>query len=228
MLMSEPLVKAIKKPLPLAKIALKSLRDSILSGKLVPNETYNEIALAKKLGISRTPVREALLELSSQGLITFLPRVGVRINHFTEQDVKEIFELRKAIELFAVAKVSKDFLRHDFTSLETTLQSQREAIKKENFLAFLNADREFHLTFTRLTNNKRLLTTLENIRDMIQVMSIRALAIEIRAKEVVEEHEKVIEAVKKGLSERAVQEMEKHLNLSERAVLEQWASESGK
>ncbi len=226
--MSEPLVKAIKKPLPLAKIALKSLRDSILSGKLVPNETYNEIALAKKLGISRTPVREALLELSSQGLITFLPRVGVRINHFTEQDVKEIFELRKAIELFAVAKVSKDFLRHDFASLEATLQSQREAIKKENFLAFLNSDREFHLTFTRLTNNKRLLTTLENIRDMIQVMSIRALAIEIRAKEVVEEHEKVIEAVKKGISERAVQEMEKHLNLSERAVLEQRASESGK
>ncbi len=227
-MMSEPLVKAIKKPLPLAKIALKSLRDSILSGKLVPNETYNEIALAKKLGISRTPVREALLELSSQGLITFLPRVGVRINHFTEQDVKEIFELRKAIELFAVAKVSKDFLRHDFASLEATLQSQREAIKKENFLAFLNSDREFHLTFTRLTNNKRLLTTLENIRDMIQVMSIRALAIEIRAKEVVEEHEKVIEAVKKGISERAVQEMEKHLNLSERAVLEQRASESGK
>lgn len=226
--MQEPLVKAIKKPLPLAKIALKSLRDSILSGKLVPNETYNEIALAKKLGISRTPVREALLELSNQGLITFLPRVGVRINHFTEQDVKEIFELRKAIELFAVAKVSKDFLRHDFASLEATLQSQREAIKKENFLAFLNVDREFHLTFTRLTNNKRLLTTLENIRDMIQVMSIRALAIEIRAKEVVEEHEKVIEAVKKGLSEKAVQEMEKHLNLSQRAVLEQRALENGK
>lgn len=226
--MQEPLVKAIKKPLPLAKIALKSLRDSILSGKLVPNETYNEIALAKKLGISRTPVREALLELSSQGLITFLPRVGVRINHFTEQDVKEIFELRKAIELFAVAKVSKDFLNHDFASLEATLQSQREAIKKENFLAFLNVDREFHLTFTRLTNNKRLLTTLENIRDMIQVMSVRALAIEIRAKEVVEEHEKVIEAVKKGLSEKAVQEMEKHLNLSQRAVLEQRALENGK
>ncbi len=226
--MQEPLVKAIKKPLPLAKIALKSLRDSILSGKLVPNETYNEIALAKKLGISRTPVREALLELSSQGLITFLPRVGVRVNHFTEQDVKEIFELRKAIELFAVAKVSKDFLRHDFASLEATLQSQKEAIKKENFLAFLNSDREFHLTFTKLTNNKRLLTTLENIRDMIQVMSIRALAIEIRAKEVVEEHEKVIEAVKRGISEKAVQEMEKHLNLSERAVLEQRALESGK
>ncbi len=226
--MQEPLVKAIKKPLPLAKIALKSLRDSILSGKLVSNETYNEIALAKKLGISRTPVREALLELSSQGLITFLPRVGVRVNHFTEQDVKEIFELRKAIELFAVAKVSKDFLRHDFASLEATLQSQKEAIKKENFLAFLNSDREFHLTFTKLTNNKRLLTTLENIRDMIQVMSIRALAIEIRAKEVVEEHEKVIEAVKRGISEKAVQEMEKHLNLSERAVLEQRALESGK
>jgi DNA-binding GntR family transcriptional regulator len=226
--MQEPLVKAIKKPLPLAKIALKSLRDSILSGKLVPNETYNEIALAKKLGISRTPVREALLELSSQGLITFLPRVGVRINHFTEQDVKEIFELRKAIELFAVAKVSKDFLKHDFASLEATLQSQRAAIKKENFLAFLNVDREFHLTFTRLTNNKRLLTTLENIRDMIQVMSIRALAIEIRAKEVVEEHAKVIEAVKKGLSGKAVQEMEKHLNLSQRAVLEQRALENGK
>ena len=226
--MPELPVKAIKKPLPLAKIAFKALRDSILSGKLIPNETYNEMALAKRLGISRTPVREALLELSNQGLVTFMPRVGVRINHFTKQDVEEIFELRKAIELFAIAKVTKDFLRHDFASLETTLQSQREAIKKENFAAFLNADREFHLTFTKLTNNKRLLTTLENIRDMIQVMSIRALAIEMRAKEVVEEHEKVIEAVKKGIPEKAVQEMEKHLNLSKRAVLEQRALESGK
>jgi len=226
--MREPPVKAIKKPLPLAKIALKSLRDSILSGKLVPHETYNEIALAKKLGISRTPVREALLELSSQGLITFLPRVGVRINHFTEQDVKEIFELRKAIELFAIAKVTKDFLLHDFTSLETTLQSQREAIKKENSPAFLNADREFHLTFTKMTNNKRLLATLENIRDMIQVMSIRALAIEIRAEEVVEEHERVIEAVKKGNPTTAAKAMEDHLNLSQRAVLDQRSSENEK
>ena len=85
-------------------MAYNALRDAISNGNLRHDEIYNEIALAKELGISRTPVREALLELSSQELVTFLPRRGVIVNSFTDKDIEEVFELRKAIELAAVEK----------------------------------------------------------------------------------------------------------------------------
>ena len=76
---------AIVQPLPLTRLAYERLRESILSGQMAPGEIYNEMALAKEMGVSRTPVREALLELSSQGLVTFLPRKGVQVNYFTER-----------------------------------------------------------------------------------------------------------------------------------------------
>ena len=100
-------LRSINQPLPLAKMAYEALRDSILAGELISGEVYNEMALAKELGISRTPVREALLELSTRGLVSFLPRRGVIVKRYTKRDVEEIFELRKAIELAAVEKVAK-------------------------------------------------------------------------------------------------------------------------
>jgi len=126
-----PKLKAIPQPLPLSKLVYERLRNSILDGDLKPGEIYNEINLAKDFGISRTPVREALLELSAQGLVTFLPRRGVRINHFTRRDVEEVFELRKAIEIAVVEKISRRSQDVDLTKLERTLDNQLKAIKSK-------------------------------------------------------------------------------------------------
>ena len=93
-----PKFAAIKQPESLAKMAHEAIRQSILSGQWKIGELYNEKAIAADLGISRTPVREALLELASQDLIIFLPRRGLMVNRFTRRDVDEIFEVRKAIE----------------------------------------------------------------------------------------------------------------------------------
>ena len=101
-----PKFSAIEQPESLAKMAYEAIRKSILSGQWKIGELYNEKAIAADLGISRTPVREAFLELASQDLITFLPRRGLMINRFTRRDVAEIFELRKAIELLAVEKIT--------------------------------------------------------------------------------------------------------------------------
>ena len=208
----------INQPLPLAKMAYEALHDSILTGKLISGEVYNEMALAKELGISRTPVREALLELSAQGLVSFLPRRGVVVKRFTRQDVEEIFELRKAIELAAVEKVAKASPPCDLSKLEKALDKQRKAVEKKGFLPFLDADRTFHTTFSKLTNNQRLVAVAENIRDMIHVMGMRALGTENRAEEVIAEHEKVLEAVKQGKLVQARRAMEVHLDRSKEAV----------
>jgi len=211
---------AIKQPESLAKMAYEAIRKSILSGQWKIGELYNEKAIAADLGISRTPVREALLELASQDLIIFLPRRGLMVNRFTRRDVDEIFELRKAIELAAVEKITATSPSFDLFEIEEALLSQRKAVKQKDYLAFMEADRLFHTGFSELTNNRRLIAILDNIRDMIHVMGAKALALEGRAVEVIKEHQTIFEAVKKGNIEEARRAMAYHLDQSKEAVVE--------
>ena len=211
---------AIKQPESLAKMAYEAIRKSILSGQWKIGELYNEKAIAADLGISRTPVREALLELASQDLIIFLPRRGLMVNRFTRHDVDEIFELRKAIELAAVEKITVADPPFDLFEIEEALLSQRKAVKQKDYFAFMEADRLFHTGFSELTNNRRLIAILDNIRDMIHVMGAKALALEGRSIEVIEEHQTIFEAVKKGNIEEARRAMAYHLDQSKEAVVE--------
>ena len=215
-----PKFAAIKQPESLAKMAYESIRQSILSGQWKIGELYNEKAIAADLGISRTPVREALLELASQDLIIFLPRRGLMVNRFTRRDVDEIFEVRKAIELAAVEKIVKTSPPFDLFEIEESLLNQRKAVKQKDYIAFMEADRLFHTGISELTNNRRIIAILDNIRDIIHVMGAKALAIEGRALEVIEEHQTICEALKKGNIEEARRAMAYHLDQSKGAVVE--------
>ena len=215
-----PKFAALKQPESLAKMAYEAIRKSILSGQWKIGELYNEKAIAADLGISRTPVREALLELASQDLIIFLPRRGLMVNRFTRRDVDEIFELRKAIELAAVEKITVTSPPFDLFEIEGALLSQRKAVKQKDYLAFMEADRLFHTSVSELTSNRRLIAILDNIRDMIHVMGAKALALEGRAVEVIKEHQTILEAVKKGNLAEARRAMAYHLDQSKEAVVE--------
>lgn len=223
-----PKVKPITQPLPLAKMALQAIRDSILEGHLTPGEIYNEMTLAKELGISRTPVREALLELSAQGLVTYLPRKGVMVNHFGRHDVEEIFELRKAIELAAVEKVAKDPGAYDLSTVEKALNNQKKAFKKKDPKTYLHFDRMFHVTLTKLTKNRRFVDILENIRDLFQLIASQALTDKQRWQEVIKEHEEILDAIKQGAVVRSRKAMDYHLEQSKNSVLEKMGSDSEK
>jgi DNA-binding GntR family transcriptional regulator len=215
-----PKFAALKQPDSLAKMAYEAIRKSILSGDWKIGELYNEKAIAADLGISRTPAREALLELAAQGLIIFLPRRGLMVNRFTRRDVDEIFELRKAIELAAVEKISLASPPLDLFAIEESLLKQRKAAKEEDYFAFMEADRMFHTGFSELTNNRRLIAILENLRDMIHVMGAKALALEGRALKVIEEHQAILEAIGRGSAEEARHAMAIHLDRSKGAVVE--------
>lgn len=215
-----PKLSAIKQPESLARMAYEAIRKSILLGQWKLGELYNEKAIAADLGISRTPVREALLELAAQDLILFLPRRGLMVNRFTRRDVDEIFELRKAIELAAVEKITLASPPFDLFEIEESLLKQRKAAKEKDYLAFMEADRMFHTSLSELTNNRRLIAILENLRDIIHVMGAKALALEGRALEVIEEHQAIFAAIRRGKSEEARQAMACHLDQSKEAVEE--------
>ncbi len=215
-----PKFATLKQPDSLAKMAHEAIRKSILSGQWKIGELYNEKAISADLGISRTPVREALLELAARDLVTFLPRRGLMVNRFTRRDVDEIFELREAIELAAVEKIATASPPLDLSEIEASQRKQRNAAREKDFFAFMEADRMFHTRLSELTNNRRIIAILENLRDMIHIMGAKALSLEGRALKVIEEHQAILEAVSGGNPPEARRAMAYHLNQSKEAVQE--------
>ncbi len=214
----------ITEPPSLANLAYNKLRKSILDGDLEPGKLYVEMNLARKLGISRTPTREALLELSAQGLVTFLPRKGVVIKHFTARDVEELFELRNLIEMTTVKKVCQRAKVLDFSKVEKALADQKKMAKKADNLGFLETDRAFHAQLAELAQNRLFVTTQENLRDKIHVMATEGLKQPGRMEEVIKEHQKILEFIRLGHVDEAKQAMDLHLDRSRQAVIDQYQS----
>ena len=213
-----PTLKALK-PIPLTKMAYDSLRESIINGHLAPGEVFAEATLAKKMEISRTPVREALLELASNGLVTYLPRKGVVVNKFSEEDAQEIFQVRMAVEFFCVEQVTKSHAELDLQSLREAFERQSKALAKNDMRRFITGDRDFHTGFAELLNNHRLCQILDNVRDQIQIMSLGALGNPGRVHEVMEEHRRILAGVESGDVKAAREAIADHLKKSHEAVI---------
>lgn len=208
----------ISKPEPLAKTALKALRHSILKNELTTGVVYNEQSLAKDLGISRTPVREALLELSSKRLVKFLPQKGVIVNVFTMDDIDDVFEIRTALEVFSIKKICLGIEKLDVSLLKKYLADQKKFATNNNKVEFMEADRRYHIKFTCLTQNNYLIDTMQAIRDIMHLMGFKALDIKGRMQDVVTEHENILAAISKGDALLAIEQMTYHLEVSKKAV----------
>ncbi|MBU1343674.1 MAG: GntR family transcriptional regulator [Proteobacteria bacterium] len=216
----------INKPEALAKTAYRILRRSILTNDLTVGVVYNEKSLANDLGISRTPVREALLELSSKRLVKFLPQKGVIINVFSNKEIDDVFEIRTALEVFSIKKICLSYKTLDISHLTKDLNDQKNAARLKNKLEFMEADRSFHIGFSRLAQNNYLEDMMQDIRDIMHLMGFRALDIEGRIKEVVIEHENILNAIVKGDVSLAKEHMTHHLEVSKKAVKQIYQDEN--
>jgi DNA-binding GntR family transcriptional regulator len=208
----------IDKPESLAKKVQKALRQSILNNELTSNVIYNEKRIAQDLGISRTPVREALLELSAKRLVKFLPQKGVIVNTFSLKDIDDTFEIRIALEGFSVQKICQGVNLPDTWDLEKALNDQKEAVDACDEAGFMKGDRHFHVGFTRLTQNDYLIDMMEDIRDIMHLMGFKALGVHGRMQTVILEHRKILDAVQRKNVLDAMKAMTQHLENSREAV----------
>lgn len=208
----------IAKPEPLAKKAFKALRRSILRNDLTTGVIYNEKSIADDLGISRTPVREALLELSSKRLVKFLPQKGVIINTFSDSEIDDVFEIRIVLELFSIKRICETPDKKEISKLVEIVNEQKRAAEAGDKLAFMKADQKYHLIFTGLTENKFLMEMMQDIRDIMHLMGFKTLDLTGRMDQIVEEHEKIRDAILTGDADNATHQMVSHLEASKKAV----------
>jgi DNA-binding GntR family transcriptional regulator len=192
--------------------AAASLRASILGGELGAGQIYSAQALAERLGVSATPVREALLDLANSGLVEPLRNRGFRVLTVADRDLDEISEIREMLEGPAMALVVQRASDAELAAVDAIVDALETSAKERDVAEFLVNDRDFHLTLLGLTGNQRLVREVAQLRDQTRLVGIRALAEEDQLSESAAEHRPLLEALKARDAARAEQMMRDHIH----------------
>jgi DNA-binding GntR family transcriptional regulator len=192
--------------------ALSSLRAAILSGELKPESIHSTTALADRLGVSPTPVREAMLELARQGLVEPLPNRGFRVVAAREADLDEIRDLRLMLEVPALALVIEHASEQDLEALRTHIVELDRAGKRGDLERFLTADRAFHLGLLTLGDHARLVRIVGELRDQTRILGLGSAASRASLKSAGPEHAAILDAVLARDVATAQRQMVEHLH----------------
>lgn len=204
----------------LAEQAYEYIKEMIITGKLAPGEELPEEKLAAELGISRTPLREALKRLAVDALIDIRKTRSAIVSGFTHEDVQQIMELRKLLETYNIQQLSAADQRRLAFELKRNLEKQLLAITEEDFGCFMDMDAQFHLLLTEKSANKRLGELIQTLNTGgSRAFLLLSDTIQSSAKEAYEEHVAIVEAFRNEDTDMAGQQMEIHLANIEKRML---------
>ena len=153
--------------LPLRDVVFNTLRRAILKGDLKPGERLMEIALAEKLGVSRTPIREAIRKLELEGLVVMAPRKGAKVASITERDLNDVLEVRKGMEELAIRLACERITPEELEELDKVEQRFLSLTENGDLTELAEMDVAFHDIIYKATNNKRLVQLLSNLREQM-------------------------------------------------------------
>ncbi|MGI8310985.1 GntR family transcriptional regulator [Saccharopolyspora hattusasensis] len=204
------------------------VRDAILSGELAPGRLYSAQELGERFGVSRTPVREALLKLANVGLVRIERNRGARILTSTDKDINEVFTLRLLLEPPAAARAAG---QPAFPVAELDAALAQMTAQQDDREAFFAADRAFHDVILRASGNERLAEFVAGLRDAISLQGRRTIPGARSPAEILAEHEEIAAAIRAGDRELTARTMHEHLlNTAElliathRTELREWLS----
>ena len=181
--------------LPLRDVVFNTLRRAILKGELEPGERLMEIALANKLGVSRTPIREAIRKLELEGLVLMIPRKGAEVARITEKDLRDVLEVRTSLEKLAIELACDRITEDDIHDLKTIAEK----------------DVAFHDIIFRSTKNARLIQILNNLREQMYRYRLEYLKDTQSHDRLVEEHQRIVDAIIDKNKEEAVRLIQEHI-----------------
>lgn len=205
--------------LPLRDVVFQTLRQAILRGRLQPGERLMEIHLAQKLGVSRTPVREAIRMLELEGLVTMVPRRGAIVADITVSDLEDVLEVREALEELAVRKACQNMTGEQLEKLKQAAERFSGCLK-EDLMASAQADVEFHEIICEATKNKRLVQILNNIREQIYRYRLENLKDRSSHANLVEEHAAICRALEERSEEKASEAIRIHIEHQKDSIIE--------
>lgn len=207
--------------LPLRDVVFNTLRQAILKGELKPGERLMEIQLANKLGVSRTPVREAIRKLELEGLVLMIPRKGAEVAEITRQDMEDVLEVRTALEELAVKDACDHITDAQLSELKKASNEFKKALLEgKDLVTCADADMHFHDVILSATNNRRLIQMLNNLSEQMYRYRMEYLKDERTHKTLIEEHDAIRRALKKHDKVKAGAAIRVHIDNQKRSILE--------
>lgn len=217
--MNDRLKVNINEYLPLRDVVFNTLRQAIITGEFAPGERLMEIVLAERLGVSRTPVREAIRKLELEGLVVMIPRKGAEVARITEESMKEVLEVRCALEELAVVLACQRIDEEGKVNLKKAHEEFVMAVKAKDVLEIANRDEAFHQCIFELTNNKRLLQLITNLKEQMYRYRMEYVKDSTLHQDLVDEHEKLLSAILTGNEQEAELIMKNHIHNQEQIIL---------
>lgn len=197
--------------LPLRDVVFNTLRNAILKGELKPGERLMEIQLAQRLGVSRTPVREAIRKLELEGLVLMIPRRGAVVAEITVQDLEDVLEVRAALEELAVRRACEHITLEELEELKKAGIAFKCGLEENNLLACVEADMAFHEIIYHAAQNKRLQQMLMNLREQMYRYRLEYLKDRRMHKLLIEEHDTIRHALQMHDAKKAGNAMRIHI-----------------
>ena len=184
--------------LPLRDVVFKTLRQAILKGELEPGERLMEIQLAERLGVSRTPIREAIRKLELEGLVIMIPRKGAEVADITEKSLRDVLEVRKALEELAVQLACEKITQEELEELEKAGENFKKVLNRsKDITEVAEADVRFHDVIYMATDNQKLIHLLNKLREQMYRYRVEYLKNPDVHEQLIQEHEEIVYHIKR-------------------------------
>lgn len=207
--------------LPLREVVFNNLRDAILNGQLHPGERLLENQLAEKLGVSRTPVREALRMLEQENLVALVPRKGAQVLDLSADDIRSVLEIRQALEVVAIRHACQDGMSEEDIALLKELNGRFErAFEEKNYEEVAQSDEMFHDVIFRAANNRRLELIVSNMRAQVYRYRMAYLKVFETRTAVVNHHQNIVRAIETHDEALGVKTMTDHIAHQTQVILD--------
>ena len=194
---------------PFSEGAYDLIKKMILKGHFKPGERLTENRLSKELGISRTPVRESLRRLATEGLVYISPKGGARISELTRMDINEIYEIRDILESFAMQKAASAITDSEIETLKKLLRESRKAFSNKDTSRMAQINTKFHNIICKASKNRRLFRLIDIL--CTNITRHRELILETGGKESIEGHQEILNALIKRDEKAAKESAHNHI-----------------
>ncbi|MBQ7582865.1 MAG: GntR family transcriptional regulator [Lachnospiraceae bacterium] len=207
--------------LPLRDLVFRTLRQAILTGELKPGERLMEIHLANRLGVSRTPVREAIRMLELEGLVTMIPRRGAEVSRISRQDISDVLEVRGALDSLAVRLACERISEEETDALKAAAESFRQAVATGDLTAVADADVAFHDLIIAASKNRQLMQMAGNLAERVYRYRLEYIKDTHNHANLIKEHDQILHCILERRTDQALEAILAHVDHQEQAIISQ-------
>lgn len=219
--MKDMLQENMDEYLPLRDVVFKTLRQGILTGELKPGERLMEIHLANRLGVSRTPIREAIRKLELEGLVIMIPRRGAEVAQITEKNLQDVLEVRRELDAFAAKLACQRMNEEQMSQLKEAAEAFEKAIETKDATVIAKADVAFHDIILKSTENDRLIQLVNNLAEQVYRYRFEYVKDKTSHNRLIEEHRNIYESIVNRDEAAAAMAVGAHVDNQEKSIREQ-------